>query len=98
VTGYPENLKSTAIVNWNAPVDFQHTKLQHDAILRKEACRNSEDGNINMGVKALQSGPRPRNSAESTGGGTFRPVGVTQTHIHVVNHNIHLFFARLGQK
>jgi hypothetical protein len=97
VTGYPKNLKSAAIVNWNAPVDFQHTKLQH-AILRKEACRNSEDSNINMSVKALQSGPRPRNSVESTGGGTFRPVGFTQIHNRVVNHNVHLFFARLGQK
>jgi hypothetical protein len=97
VNGDPESLKSAAIYNWNGPVGFQHTKLQH-AILRKEACRNSEDSDINMSVKGLQSGSRPSNSAESAGGGTFRPVGVTQTHIRVVNHNIHLFFARLGQK
>jgi hypothetical protein len=97
VTGYPKNLKSAAIVNWLAPVDFEHTKLQH-AIIRKEACRNSEDNNINMSVKSLQSGPRPRNPVKSTGGCTFGPVDFTQIHNGVVNHDIHLFFARFGQK
>jgi hypothetical protein len=52
VTGYPKNLKSTVIVNWNAPVNFQHAKLQH-AIIRKKAYWNSEDSNINMSVKTL---------------------------------------------
>jgi hypothetical protein len=97
MTGYPNYVKVAAIVIWNAPVHFQHTKLQH-AVLRKEACRNSEDSYINVSVEALQSGPRPRDSFETTGGGTFRPVGFTQVHKRVVNHNIHLSFARLGQK
>ena len=99
VTGHPKNLKSEAIVEWNAPVHFQDAKLQH-AILREKAFRNSEDSNINISVKALESRqrPRPRNSVDFTGGGKFRPEGFIQIHHRVANHNIYFFFARLGQQ